>query len=207
MAGQQRAGGLPALQVRLFWTITGLRERYHRWNFRAQVALGQGSARAHPAVRFAQRVTFQGAGRLVAEQGVVFGARLGGAVSLPILIQPRTPDARIRIGAGTHLANGSELIACLAITIGRHCRIGARTLIVDSDFHGLAPAQRDQPGRSAPVRVGNNVWIGANAIVLKGVTIGDDAVVGAGCVVTRDVPRGAVAAGNPMRVVGSVYDR
>jgi acetyltransferase-like isoleucine patch superfamily enzyme len=56
-------------------------------------------------------------------------------------------------------------------------------------------------GRFAEVIIGNDVWIGANAVILKGVTIGDGAVVGAGAVVTSDVPPGAVVAGNPAKVI------
>ena len=89
--------------------------------------------------------------------------------------------------------------------------------MADSDFHPLAPAQRlidahalapflkDRPPRpklkTAPVIIGNNVWIGMNATILKGVTIGDNSVVAAGSVVTKSVPANVVVAGNPAVVI------
>ncbi len=69
--------------------------------------------------------------------------------------------------------------------------------------HDLAPSRRADM-HPAPVVIGWNVWIGANATILPGVTIGDDAVVGAASVVTKDVPAGAIAVGSPARVVRSV---
>ena len=101
--------------------------------------------------------------------------------------------------------------------IGSHCLISWGVGIADSDFHpvsaaarrvdaeALAPYYEGKPERpleavrSRPVRIGNNVWIGMNAIVLKGVTIGDDCVIAAGAVVTKDVPPGTIVAGNPAR--------
>jgi acetyltransferase-like isoleucine patch superfamily enzyme len=92
--------------------------------------------------------------------------------------------------------------------------------IADSDFHPLAPAQRiidahalapffkDRPPRpklrTAPVIISDNVWIGMNAIILKGVTIGENSVVAAGAVVTKSVPANVVVAGNPAAVVRDV---
>ena len=60
---------------------------------------------------------------------------------------------------------------------------------------------------SLPIRIGNNVWIGAHSMVLPGVTIGDNAVIGAGSIVTRDIPANTVAVGNPCRVVREISDR
>ena len=75
-------------------------------------------------------------------------------------------------------------------------------MIYDSDFHDLAPKTRhESSGASKPVFIGDNVWIGSRAIILKGVEIGDNAVVAAMSVVTRSVPSNSLAAGNPARVV------
>jgi acetyltransferase-like isoleucine patch superfamily enzyme len=98
---------------------------------------------------------------------------------------------RLSIGTGTYLNRNTEIIAWQEVTVGRDCMIGWDVLIMDTDQH-------PQPGRglnNRPVRIGDRVWIGARAIVLKGVTIGDDAVIGAGSVVTSDVPSGAIATG------------
>lgn len=151
-----------------------------------------------------QRVIFQGKGRLQLEDGVNLGYEIGGAPTLPILLQPREIDLIIQIGKGSSLVNGTEIIA--RIKIGDNCRIGAKCIILDADFHGIKPAERSQGGKIAPVFIGNNVWLGINVTILKGVTIGNDAVVGAGFVVTRDVPAGGIVAGNPMKLIGSVYD-
>jgi maltose O-acetyltransferase len=161
----------------------------------------------HASVRFDHDVRFQGRGMVVAEKDVVFGYSLAGAYSLPILIQPRVQDAVIHIGEATNIMNGTEILALKRVQLGKGCMVGARTVILDSDFHGLHPRQRRMVGVSKPVEIGDNVWIGMGAMILKGVTVGQDAVIGASCVVTRDVPDGAIVVGNPMRIVGSVYER
>ena len=85
----------------------------------------------------------------------------------------------------------------LAVTVGRDCQIGWDAIITDSDQHaraGLGEATR-------PVVLGDRVWVGARAVILKGVTVGDGAVIAAGSVVTRDVPANTLVAGQPARVV------
>jgi len=82
--------------------------------------------------------------------------------------------------------------------------IGANTTIIDTDFHPLDPnARRLRPndGLTAPIVIENDVFIGMNCLILKGVTIGADSVVGAGSVVTRNVPANSVVVGNPAQVV------
>jgi acetyltransferase-like isoleucine patch superfamily enzyme len=111
------------------------------------------------------------------------------------------------------LLNGALVMAEELIQIGSHCLISWNVGIADSDFHPLAPAQRiidahalapffkDRPPRpeirTAPVIISDNVWIGMNAVILKGVTIGENSVVAAGAVVTKSVPPNVVVAGNP----------
>jgi len=104
---------------------------------------------------------------------------------------------KLSIGTGTYLNRNTEVIAWKEVSIGRDCMIGWDVLIMDTDQHPI-------PGRgldNRPVRIGDRVWIGARAMVLKGVTIGDGAVVGAGAVVTHDVPAGAVVTGPSAQVV------
>ena len=91
----------------------------------------------------------------------------------------------------------TEIVAAQSITIGRDCKIARDVIIMDTDQHALPNSELV----ARPVTIEDRVWIGARAIVLKGVTIGHDAVVGAGSVVTRDVPPGAVVGGVPARIL------
>jgi acetyltransferase-like isoleucine patch superfamily enzyme len=110
-----------------------------------------------------------------------------------------TAQARIVIKDGAGISN-SVFSAFESILVGERTLIGAECLIVDSDFHGL-PLGENQPIRSAPVEIGNSVFIGARSIILKGVKIGDGTVIGAGSVVTTNIPARSLAAGNPARVI------
>ena len=106
----------------------------------------------------------------------------------------------IRLGAGVFLNFNCVILDVVEVTIGDRTQIGPGVQILAAD-HPRDPATRAtglEFGR--PVRIGRNVWIGGGAIILPGVTIGDDALIGAGSVVTRDVPAGATAFGNPARL-------
>jgi maltose O-acetyltransferase len=115
----------------------------------------------------------------------------------------RRSEPRIRIGANTYINRFTMLDASESIVIGQRCMIGPSCYITDHD-HGMRAGQSvgSQPLTSSKTSIGNDVWIGAGAIVLKGVTVGDGAVIGAGAVVTADSPAGAVIVGVPGRVVG-----
>ena len=111
----------------------------------------------------------------------------------------------IRIGDGTHLDQFCVLSGLGGITIGRKCAISSGVLVYSqSNQFRHAPEVDiiDQPVRYAKVTIGDDVLIGAGAVILPGVTIGDNAVVGAGAVVHRDVAPWAVVAGNPASVIG-----
>lgn len=118
-----------------------------------------------------------------------------------VMLQTRTADARITIGRNCAFSNNVTLIATQSIVFGEFCMVGDMVAVYDSDFHGVAPDRRDTAGKSAPVCIGDRVWIGSRAMVLKGVTIGDDSVVAAGAVVTRDVPPNTLVAGVPAKVI------
>jgi len=127
------------------------------------------------------------------------GVHLAGAVSLGDDVRlfdgvrlVAAGDGKLRIGDGTWINRRTEIIAGVAVDIGAGCHISWEVLVLDSDHHHVV-------GRpvAASVTIGSHVWIGARAIILKGVTIGDGAVVGAGAVVNRDVPGGHLAAGKP----------
>ncbi|MGQ3301145.1 sugar O-acetyltransferase [Reyranella sp.] len=106
----------------------------------------------------------------------------------------------ISLGKGVFLNFNCIILDVVQVTIGDRTQIGPGVQILTAD-HPRSPAQRRaglEFGR--PVKIGADVWIGGGAIVLPGVTIGDEAIVGAGAVVTRDVPAGATVVGNPARV-------
>lgn len=117
-------------------------------------------------------------------------------------ICPRIHIPKIYIGAHTYINRHAFLDATLSLRIGQHCAIGPGCYLTDHDHGqaiGLPPLA--QPMVAVPTQLGDRVWLGANVVVLKGVTIGNDVIVGAGSVVTKDLPAGAIAVGNPARVI------
>jgi acetyltransferase-like isoleucine patch superfamily enzyme len=115
----------------------------------------------------------------------------------------RAHEGVISIGAKSVLGQECTLSCYQQISIGRECIIADRTMMIDFD-HGTAEIERpirEQGIYKRDVRVGHNVWIGYGACILRGVTVGDNAVVGTSAVVTRDVPEDAVVAGVPARVM------
>jgi len=113
--------------------------------------------------------------------------------------------ARLEVGNGFAMTGGS-LVCATSITIGDRVLVGANCDIIDTDFHPLLPEARNAglPASKAPIVIESDVFIGANCIVLKGVTIGRGSVIGAGSVVTMNIPAGVIAAGNPARVIRSL---
>jgi len=112
----------------------------------------------------------------------------------------------IEIGDYCLIAPGVEITSAIGIRIGSNCMIATECSINDCDWHGLY--NRTRPFRcSEPVTLGDNVWLGARVIVCKGVTIGDNRVIGAGAGVASDIPANVVAAGNPARVIKHLNPR
>lgn len=114
--------------------------------------------------------------------------------------------AEIRIGNNVFIGNGCTFSAARRISIGNDCLIAPGVRIHDNDGHPLDAVRRAAgehmgPESIADVTVGDGVWIAAQAVVLKGVAIGARSVVGAGAVVTEDVPEDCIVAGNPAHVV------
>jgi len=126
-----------------------------------------------------------------------------GAVGDAVIIRPSFHidyGYNITIGDGVFLNYGCVILDVCAVTIGAKTQIGPGVQILTAD-HPRDPAVRAQMlefGR--PITIGANVWIGGGALLLPGITVGDDAIIGAGSVVTRDVPAGATVVGNPARV-------
>jgi len=122
----------------------------------------------------------------------------------------------ITIGDYCWISLRAQIISSVSVSIGSYCMLARDVYISDSNEHPLDPAARRRqtvafleqgipPDRSeaaaSSVSIGSDVWIGERAIILKGVTIGDGAVVAAGAVVTKPVPAGAMVAGNPAQIV------
>lgn len=115
-------------------------------------------------------------------------------------------DAILTIGDNVGMS--STVVWCdKSITMGDNIRIGARTVITDTDAHSLDYVQRrtwdtdEVNAKKAPIIIDDDVFIGTSCIICKGVHIGKGAVIGAGSVVTKDIPEGVIAAGNPCRVL------
>jgi maltose O-acetyltransferase len=106
------------------------------------------------------------------------------------------------LGTGVFMNYGCVLLDVCPIHIGDYTQIGPGVQLYTAD-HPRDPDQRREGIEfGAPIIIGSNVWIGGHAIIVPGITIGDDAIIGAGSVVTRNVPAGARVAGNPARVIG-----
>ena len=124
----------------------------------------------------------------------------------PVIISTRRPEASLTIGDDFGMTGGS-LVCDERIDIGDRVWVGANSVIADTDFHPLDPALRAQQplaANTAPVVIADDVFIGMNAVILKGVTIGAGAAIGAGSVVSRDVPAHTIVAGNPARIIGEL---
>lgn len=110
-------------------------------------------------------------------------------------------NARLTLGNNSYVNRNTEIRSTVSITIGDDVAIACGVLIMDTDSHTLVSGDGKKNALSSPVTIGNHVWIGARSIILKGVTVGDGAVIAAGAIVVRDVPPNTVVAGNPARVI------
>lgn len=121
----------------------------------------------------------------------------------PVVLATRTSTAQIIVADHCGFT-GSTIVAAEQVSIGRRVLLGANATITDTDFHPLRPRDRQIDilnGRHKPVKIEDDVFVGMNSLILKGVTIGRGSVIGAGSVVTRDVPANVVVAGNPAVVI------
>lgn len=113
------------------------------------------------------------------------------------------PDSRIDVGEGVEI-DGAGIMASTSIVIEPGVILGS-CLLVDTDYHAVGPNRRSPEAAAdrRPIRIGARAWVQDRATILKGVTVGEGAVVRFGSVVASDVPAGAVVLGNPARVVPS----
>lgn len=120
-------------------------------------------------------------------------------INRPCIIATLAEGAEIQIGS--HCGFSGTVIGCAtSIIIGDNVRCGANTLITDTDWHSDDP----RAGGNMPVIIEKGVWLSVNVTVLKGVTIGENTLVGAGSIVTRSLPANVVAAGSPATVIRQI---
>jgi acetyltransferase-like isoleucine patch superfamily enzyme len=108
------------------------------------------------------------------------------------------PGATVKIGNNVLFNPASSIYSVARVTIGDEVLFGDMVRVMDTDGHGIDGREP----KVAPVAIGNHVWIGINAVILKGVTIGDSAIVGAGAVVTKDVAANTIVGGVPAKKIG-----
>jgi len=203
------------------WATVGTWDRLRFAVFRARwsgrLALGDGVS---PHLRFAALRIGEG-GRVQVGPGFATERQPGNAIwvqeSASLVLGARTwlrtehgpnritvfPGAKIEIGRDA-LLNGAMLHSKCEIRIGDDARLAFGVRVIDSDMH---PLDCETPERSAPVHIGDRVWIGADCLILRGVRIGSDVVIGAGSIVTRDLPDRCLALGAPARPVRSLASR
>jgi maltose O-acetyltransferase len=110
----------------------------------------------------------------------------------------------ITVGAGTFINYNLTALDVAKIEIGSHCQIGPNVQLLTPTHPLAATPRRDKLEAAKPIVIGDNVWLGGGVIVLAGVTIGENSVVGAGSVVTKDLPADVLAMGTPARVIKSI---
>jgi maltose O-acetyltransferase len=115
-----------------------------------------------------------------------------------------TRSGVLEIGESVFINYGCSIGATKLVRIGARSSFGPHVMIMDNDFHQLDPERRNDVPASDPVIIGDNVWLGARVIVLRGVTIGEGSVIGAGSVVSKDVPARSLAGGIPAKVIRSL---
>ncbi len=162
------------------------------------------------SVRFFGRPTIRrarGSKISIGSRGVLISCarRNGLGTSRRVVLRTLLPDAQIAIGEDVGI-NGATISAARSISIGNRVLIGGDAAIIDTDFHPVHEVPRryaslPEPRAGEEIVIEDDVVVGARAIVLKGARIGRGTVIGAGSVVTGEIPSGVIAIGNPCRVI------
>jgi acetyltransferase-like isoleucine patch superfamily enzyme len=190
-----------ALAERGLTALGDLAERVHgNWQ-RLSLAGPALNARWHlrTADSIGNRVTLRGRPVVSNEGRLTIGNRVRLVSTVATTEIVTLPDGHLEIGNNVFINYGASLVASKHVLIGDGCLIGTHVMVMDCDFHRIEDKEWDTSGE--PIILGQKVWLGNRSIVLKGVTIGHDAVVAAGAVVTRDVAPRTLVAGVPARVI------
>ena len=158
----------------------------------AQLRL-RGTAKVPFSVRLRGRAKLVGSGEVVLGEGV----SLNGTI-VPIELVTYA-SGQIEIGKNTFINYGSSIAARASVKIGSYCHLGHYLFVMDNDQHDVVRHWELPP--SDPVIIEDNVWIGSKVVILPGVRVGSHSVIGAGSIVTKDIPPRCVAVGNPARVI------
>ena len=163
-----------------------------------------------PTLRIHGRLGLYGRGQITIGKQVTINSRE--SANPGVSCNPRTvlsvPTGCLKIGDRVGMS-GTAIFCADQITIGNDVLLGGGVQLMDTDAHSLDWEERARGGKhdvavTKPIVICDHVFVGANAMILKGVTVGSCAVIGAGAVVTRDVPAGEIWAGNPARKIGTV---
>ncbi|MFA1712666.1 sugar O-acetyltransferase [Peribacillus sp. YIM B13477] len=109
----------------------------------------------------------------------------------------------IHVGDNFYAGYNCTILDMAEVRVGDNCMIGPNVGIYTAG-HSIEPKDRNKSGYGIPIIIGNDVWIGGSCIILAGVTIGDNSIVAAGSVVTKDVPANTIVAGNPAKILKSI---
>jgi acetyltransferase-like isoleucine patch superfamily enzyme len=143
------------------------------------------------------------------EKGVTLVSNSGGniaGINHPVILATLHENAIIHLGKDCGLS-GASICSASSITIGEYAGIGANVSVYDTDFHSVNPYERKYDASkflTKPIIIDDFAWIGGNSIVLKGVHIGKGGVVGAGSVVTKNIPELTIFAGNPAKFIKKI---
>jgi galactoside O-acetyltransferase len=152
-----------------------------------------------------QPVQYAGKGHIYFGENVIMGVKCSPYFyDGSIYMEVRGENAKIRIGNNVFINNNLKIICDKStIEVGDNTLIGYNVNIIDSDFHHLHPQKRTSTDYAfAPVKIGNNVFIGANVTILKGVSIGENTVVASGAIVTKSFDKNLIIGGNPAKIIG-----
>jgi len=165
-----------------------------------------------PCATLSEGVTFDYRSNVYNHSGNPSNIVIGPGTRIDGILMTWKRGGRIVIGKNTYLGLGSRVWSAKQVTIGDNVQIAHNVNIFDSNIHSFDPAVRLQEFlkhyendgsdlQEKEVVIGDNAWIGTNAVILKGVTIGKNSIIGAGSIITKDVPPDCVVAGNPQRVI------